>query len=123
MNASFISCFRAKVGKIVILNGTDYDWIITVCPNITGKFDEEEKEVHPFLHFLQQYMVLILFMEVIPNVLCKFFNWIQIEGPSIPLPIVGSISLGAYKYKRGKVELKEPEDGNEQHWVKIRGHE
>ena len=47
----------------------------------------------------------------------------QIEGPSIPLPIVGSISLGAYKYKRGKVELKEPEDGNEQQWVKIQGHE
>ena len=62
-------------------------------------------------------------MVYIPNSLCVFCNWIQIEGPSIPLPIVGSISLGAYKYKRGKVELKEPDDGNEQQWVKIQGHE
>lgn len=80
----------AKVGKMVILNGTDDEWIMTVYPNIAGQFDEEEKEI---------------------------------EGPSISLPVVGSISLGSYKYKRGKVELKEPEDGNEQHWVKIRGHE
>ena len=38
-------CFRAKVGKIVILNGTDDEWTIAVYPNIARKLDDEEKEV------------------------------------------------------------------------------
>ena len=37
--------FSAKVGKVVILNGTDAEWTITLRPNIVGRVAKEEKEI------------------------------------------------------------------------------
>ena len=37
--------FRAKVGKLVVLNGTDDEWKIAVYPHVVGKISKEEKKI------------------------------------------------------------------------------
>ena len=37
--------YSAKMGKMVVLNGTDNEWTIKLYPNIVGKVSKEEKRI------------------------------------------------------------------------------
>ena len=47
----------------------------------------------------------------------------QFEGPSVPLPVVGKISVGGYEYSRERMEMKPTEQGQLQNKVKVTAHQ
>lgn len=47
---------------------------------------------------------------------------ISLIGPSIPIPIIGTVALGKCKIKRGQIEIKLPKDDEEQQRIKIQAH-